>query len=153
MIVINGSVTEELKEHLLAGGTHPVARIHGNLIIAGGNFTGRREVEIKITGDETFTFSSSSKAVYFMNPAFANLTREDIISVECTHFTYGSGNVLAEMNDGEFIFNITTATGLTTGNVSFKNSGIFTSLGEATAWFKAQYEKGTPVIVTAYIKD
>ena len=37
MIVINGSVTDELKQHLMQGGTHPVARIHGNLIIAGGN--------------------------------------------------------------------------------------------------------------------
>lgn len=38
VIVINGTVSEEIKQQLLDGGTHPVARRHGNLIIAGGEF-------------------------------------------------------------------------------------------------------------------
>ena len=39
MIVINGFVSNDLKQHLLLGGTHPVARRHANLIIAGGDFS------------------------------------------------------------------------------------------------------------------
>lgn len=109
-------------------------------------------IPIVITGDEPFTFSSTNKALYFMESRLSNLTREDIAFAHCTHFTYGSGNVLADMNDGEFIFNITVATGLTTGNVSFKKTDTFTSLENGKAWFKKQYEKGTPVTVTAYIR-
>lgn len=38
MIVINGFVSDKIKQDLLAGKTHPAARRHANLIIAGGNF-------------------------------------------------------------------------------------------------------------------
>lgn len=38
MIVVNGFVSEKIKRHLMAGGTHPMARRHGNLIIAGGDY-------------------------------------------------------------------------------------------------------------------
>ena len=38
MIVINGSVTDEIKQRLLAGKSCPPSRRHANLIIAGGNF-------------------------------------------------------------------------------------------------------------------
>ena len=41
MIIINGFVSDEIKQRLLSGGTHPVARRHANLIIAGGNFANR----------------------------------------------------------------------------------------------------------------
>lgn len=45
MIVVNGLVSNELKEHLCEGGAHSVARRHGNLIIAGGNFANERGFE------------------------------------------------------------------------------------------------------------
>ena len=110
-------------------------------------------VQIIVTGDEAFSFSSANKAVYFMNEDVALKNREQIVNATCTHFTYGAGNVLAEMNDGEFIFNITAADGLTTGNVSFKNSKVFTSKANAAAWFKEQLANGTPVTITCYIKE
>ena len=110
-------------------------------------------IQFIVTGDEAFTFNSANKAVYFKNEDFALKTREQLVNATCTHFTYGAGNVLAEMNDGEFIFNFTTSTGLTTGNVSFKNSAVFTSKEKAVAWFKEQYANGTPVTVTCYIKE
>lgn len=119
--------------------------------IIGGLDSGVQVVRFTVTGDEAFTFSASSKAAYFMNSAMANVERA-AITAECTHFTFGSGNVLADMKDGEFIFNVTAATGLTTGNVSFKKDSVFADKTSAAAWFKAQYENGTPVIVTAYIR-
>lgn len=110
-------------------------------------------VQFIVTGDENFTYNSANKAVYFKHDDVALKTREQIVDATCTHFTYGAGNVLAEMNDGEFIFNITVADGLTTGNVSFKNSKVFTSKSSAVAWFKEQVANGTPVTVTCYIKE
>lgn len=112
-----------------------------------------KKITFVITGDETFTFSSANSAMYFMNTDMSNVMKSDIISAECTHFTYGSGNVLAEMKDDEFIFNITAATGLTTGNVSFKKTGTFTSKDTGIAWFKEQYAKGTPVTITVNVKQ
>lgn len=110
-------------------------------------------VQFTVTGNEEFTFNSSNKAVYFKNNDVALKTKAQIINATCTHFAYGAGNVLAEMNDGEFIFNVTVGDGLTTGNVSFKNSTVFTSKEKAVAWFKEQYANGTPVTVTCYIKE
>lgn len=58
MIVINGSVSDEIKQNLMSGGTHPVARRHGNLIVAGGNFAEQLPAEytrltyIKSTGKQ-----------------------------------------------------------------------------------------------------
>ena len=37
MIVINGTVSESIKQTLMNGGTHPVSKRYGNLIVAGGN--------------------------------------------------------------------------------------------------------------------
>jgi hypothetical protein len=112
---------------------------------------GSLKIQFTVTGDESFTFSSANKALYFMNADLTNVHKEDIISATCSHFKFGSGNVLADMNDGEFIFNVTVATGLATGNVSFKKSDVFTSRDAGVAWFKEQYANGTPVIVTVYL--
>jgi hypothetical protein len=72
MIVINGFVSDVIKKHLLAGGTHPAARRHANLIIAGGNFasplpsgykqlkyiesTGTQYIDTGIYPDDTFGY-------------------------------------------------------------------------------------------------
>ena len=161
MIVINGTVSDEIKQQLKAGKTHPVARRHANLIIAGGILTESGgvdepehsvKIQFTVTGDEVLTFSSSNKALYFMRADLTNVHKEDIISATCSHFKFGSGNVLADMNDGEFIFNVTVATGLATGNVSFKKSDVFTSRDAGVAWFKQQYANGTPVVVTVYLR-
>lgn len=152
MIVVNGFVSDEVKEKLLAGGTDEVARRHGNLIIAGG-FGGMDTGGVKtltITGNESFTFSSGNKTVYFMYSGLTNVMREDIINVSCTHFAYGDGIVLADMNNGEFIFNCSSTSegARATGNISFKDTTNFTSKDAAAAWFKAQYANGTPVTIT-----
>lgn len=52
MIVINGTVTEELKKHLVDGGTHPLAKKYGNLIIAGGIGVGGGELPSGYTKQE-----------------------------------------------------------------------------------------------------
>ena len=154
MIVVNGTVSEDLRKDLKAGKMHPVARRHGNLTIAGGNFNyeGNR-VEIVITGTESFTFQSANNTLYYKNSDFVNIPHDSITYAYCTHFSWGNGGVIADMKDGEFIFNYTKSSGIGTGNVSFKNDAIFTSLAEGKNWFKAQYDNGTPVTVVAYIKE
>ena len=112
---------------------------------------GSLKIRFTVTGDEAFTYSSANKALYFMNADLTWLYKDEIILATCTHFTYGAGDVLAQMNDGEFIFNVDSGLGFTTGNVSFKNSTIFTSKDAGVAWFKQQYANGTPVVVTVHI--
>lgn len=112
---------------------------------------GMLKIQFTVTGNEEFSYSSGNKAVYFMNNDIAWVFKGDILEATCTHFTYGSGDVLADMNDGEFIFNVSSGMNTTTGNVSFKKVDIFTSKDKAVAWFKEQYANGTPVVVTAYI--
>ncbi len=158
MIVINGTVSEEIKKHLLAGGTCPPHRRHGNLVIAGGSYTGGTDVPCKkivfvVTGDEAFTFQAANNAMYHKYTDYINIPHGDVVYATCTHFTWGSGAVIADMKDGEFILNYTKATGIGTGNVTFKNDTLFTSAADAKAWFKEQYAKGTPVTVVAYVKE
>lgn len=159
MIVINGTVSDDIKQQLKAGKTHPVARRHANLIIAGGILTESGgvdepehsyKIQFTVTGNESFTYSSNSKAVYFMNNDLKYLSKDEIVLATCTHFTYGDGGVLADMNEGEFIFNVDSAMGATTGNVSFKDTSVLTSKDASIAWFKQQYANGTPVVVTVY---
>jgi hypothetical protein len=111
---------------------------------------GSLKIQFTVTGDEAFSYSANSKAVYFMNNDVAWVFKDDIIKATCTHFTFGTGEVLADMKDGEFIFNISSGLGTTTGNVSFRKDSVFTSKDKAVAWFKEQYANGTPVVVTAY---
>ena len=106
-------------------------------------------VKLVITGDESFTFSSANNAVYFKYNNIANIEKSNIFNCSCTHFNYGSGSVLANMSNGEFIFNMSSASGtITSGNVSFKDTMRFTSLAKAVEWFKEQYNNGTPVTIT-----
>lgn len=160
MIVINGTVSDEIKQQLKAGKTHPVARRHANLIIAGGIFTESGgvdepehsvKIQFTVTGDEAFNFSSTSKAAYYMNNEASFIYPDEIVLATCTHFNFGTGSVLADMNDGEFILNIDSAMGCTTGNVSFKKTDVLTSKDASIAWFKQQYANGTPVVVTVYL--
>ena len=153
MIVVNGFVCEELKQHLMAGGTHPVARRHGNMIVAGGIFPSCKTIEITITGNESFTIQAANNTVYYKNSDFVNVPHDKIVCAHCTHFNWGEGAVIGDMKDGEFIFNYTKATGIGTGNVSFKINALFDSTSNAKAWFKEQVEKGTPVTIVAYIKE
>lgn len=135
--------------------SHGVATVPDNLVgtflgAIAGDVANARKIEFSVTGDEEFTFSSTSKAVYFMHSELAGTEKANVISATCTHFTFGSGSVLAEMNDGDFIFNVSN--GVLTGNVSFKNTGVLTSKAAAVEWFKAQRANGTPVVVTCYVK-
>lgn len=154
MIVINGTVSDEVKEHLRSGCSHPVAHRHGNLILAGRptKILGKA-VDIIIKGTETFTFQAANNTLYYKNSDFVSIPHDDIVFASCTHFKWGDGGVIADMKDGEFIFNYTKSSGIGTGNISFKNDALFTSASAAKEWFKAQYDKGDPVIVTAYVKE
>ena len=110
--------------------------------------------EIVVDGTESMTFSAANNAVYFMKSDIAGKNKEYFINPGCTHFTYGDGNVLAQMNDGEFIFNMSSASGnVASGNISFKNVSAFTSLANAVAWFNEQAANGTPVTITYYVKE
>ena len=154
MIVINGFVSDKVKQRLLEGETHPTARRHGNLILAGGNYAvDGRKVVFVVTGDEAFTIQTANNTLYYKNSDCVNVPHGDVIYATCTHFKWGNGAVIADMKDGEFILNYTKSTGIGTGNVSFKNDSLFTSTSEGKAWFKEQYENGTPVVVVAYIKE
>lgn len=153
MIVINGSVTDEVKQLLLSGGSHCVARRHANLIIAGGCYTGCKKIEFVVTGDETFNFQTANHTAYFKYSPAVNIPHDDIVCASCTHFKWGSGAVIGDMNDGEFIFNYTKSSGIGTGNVSFRNNTLFNSTSDAKAWFEEQVGNGTPVTITAYIKE
>lgn len=152
MKVINGTVSDEIKQHLIDGGFHPVARRHGNLIIAGGNLSNQRVLKLVVTGGESFTFNTDNNAIYLAFSSINGVQTKNIVGANCTHFTYGSGYLLAEMNDGEFILNASRTTEKATGNVSFKNKSLFTSKDAAVKWFKEQYSKGTPVTVAAFIE-
>lgn len=154
MIVINGTVSDRVKQQLLDGKPHPTARRHGNIIIAGSNSAvdGNR-MEIVLTGSEAFTFQSSDNTVYYKNSDFINVPHANIVYAYCTHFKWDDGAIIADLDDGCFLFNYTKATGIGTGNVSFKRKDLFTSLSVAKAWLKEQYDKGTPVTVVAYIKE
>ena len=105
-----------------------------------------------ITGDETFNFQAANNTVYYKNNDFASVPHDNIVYASCTHFKWGNGAVIADMADGEFIFNYTKASGIGTGNISFKNDSLFTSASVAKAWFKEQVENGTPVTITCYVK-
>lgn len=112
------------------------------------------QYQLVITGTESFTFNAANYAVYFRRSEIASKEKSEIIAPTCTHFKYGKGNVLANMNNGEFIFNTNSATSTTcSGNVSFKDTERFTSLDAATKWFKEQYANGTPVTITYYLKN
>lgn len=156
MIVVNGTVSDELKAKLKTGKTDTVAHRFGNLIVAGycGAVDAKR-ISFVVTGNESFTYSSTSKAVYFMSDEMINVPKDNILSASCTHFKYGEGNTLSAMNEGEFIFNASTSGGIAiaTGNVSFKNTANLTSKDASVAWFKSQVSKGTPVTVTVYLKE
>lgn len=114
--------------------------------------TAVRTHQFIVTGDESFNFQAANNTVYYKNSTFASLSKNNFIHATCTHFKWGNGAVIADMKDGQFIFNYTVSSGLTTGNVSFKNDELFTSASVAKAWFKEQAENGTPVIVTCFIK-
>lgn len=154
MIVINGTVSDRTKQQLANGEAHPTARKHGNLIIAGSNsaIDGRRVVFV-VEGDESFTIQAANNTLYYKNSDFVNVPHGDIVYASCTHFKWGDGAIIADMADGEFIFNYTKASGIGTGNVSFKNDALFTSASVGKAWFREQYENGTPVVVTVYVKE
>ncbi len=111
------------------------------------------KTEIVVTGNESFNFQAADSTVYYKNSALANVPHENIVYAECTHLKWGSGAVIAQMNDKEFIFNYTAATGIGTGNTSFKDEDLFTSANAAKEWFKAQAENGTPVTITVYVKE
>ena len=158
MIVINGTVPDELKQHLMSGGSHHVARKHGNLIIGCGNEPAKAEATCKkvvfvVTGEEAFTFQAANNAVYHKYTNYVNIPHNDVVYAVCTHFKWGNGAVIADMKDGEFILNYTKSSGIGTGNVTFKYDALFTSASEAKAWLKEQYAKGTPVTVIAYVKE
>ena len=114
------------------------------------NYNCGEVIEIKFIGEENFTFSSANNAVYAMCSELTGYSKDDFAYVTCTDFTYGSGNVLSEMNDGEFILNISN--GKTTGNVSFKKNSNFTSAENAVSWFKGRQIYGG-VVVRACLKN
>ena len=156
MIVINGTIPEEIKQHMLKGGCYSPSRRHGNLIVAGGHFTCGDNSTVKkvftVTGEESFTFQSANNTMYHKYADFVNIPHGDLVFATCTHFNWGSGAVIADMADGDFILNYTKSSGIGTGNVSFRNDSLFKSASEAKAWFKEQYAKGTPVVVVVYVK-
>lgn len=154
MIVINGSVTEEVKQRLKEGKCHPVARRHADLIIAGCCYAGCRKLEIIVTGTETITYRGEYNLIYYKNNDMINIPHDDIVCATCTHgFKWGAGDVVATVQDKEFIFNYTKASGIGTGNTSFRDDALFTSSADSKAWLKEQYENGTPVTITVYIKE
>ena len=108
--------------------------------------------EITITGNETFNFQAANNTVYYKNSKYVSVPHENIVYASCTHFSWGDGDVIANMEDGEFIFNYTKATGMGTGNISFKKNDIFTSAAAAKAWFVEQADKGTPVTISCWVK-
>lgn len=111
-----------------------------------------KRLEFIVTGTEAMTFRSELNLVYYKNSDLANIPHKDIIHATCTHFDWGDGSVVAEVNDGEFIFNYTVSSGVGTGNVSLRNDKLFTSSSEAKNWFKEQVANGTPVTIVAYIR-
>ena len=154
MIVINGNVPDEIRKHLRNGGSKHPHRQHGNLVIAGGKHKGEgKKVVFVVTGDESFTFQSANNTLYYKFSDFVNVPHDDVLYATCTHFKWGSGAVIADMADGEFILNYTKSSGVGTGNVSFKNDKLFTSNATGKEWLRQQYAKGTPVTVVAYIKE
>lgn len=108
---------------------------------------------IVITGDETFNFQTANNTVYYKNSDFINIPHDSIVYARCTRFAWGNGAVIADMTDGQFIFNYTKSSGIGTGNISFKNDTLFTSATAAKDWFREQVAKGTPVTITAYVKQ
>ena len=157
MIVINGCIPDEIKQHLLKGGSHPPQRRHGNVIVAGGNCFVPTGVAVKkvvftATGDESWTFQTANNTLYHKFSEYVNVPHSDLVYAVCTHFSWGKGAIIGDMNDKEFILNYTASTGNGTGNVSFQDRNLFTSAAVAKAWFKEQYENGTPVTVVAYFK-
>ena len=105
-----------------------------------------------VTGDESFNFQVANNTVYYKNNQFTNVPHDNIVYAECTHFEWGDGAVIADMKDGQFIFNYTKSSGIGTGNISFKRDDLFTSASVAKDWFRAQAANGTPVIITVYVK-
>lgn len=125
-------------------GTHTL-KIEREIVIPKTEFT--------VTGDESFNFQAANNTVYYKNSDFVNVQHENIVYAYCTHFDWGDGAVIADMKDGEFIFNYTKASGIGTGNISFKNDALFTSTSGAKAWFKEQADNGKPVTIICYIKE
>ena len=107
---------------------------------------------IVVTGEETFNFQAANNTMYYKNSDFISVPHDNIVFASCTHFNWGSDDVISTMKDGEFIFNYTQASGIGTGNVSFKNDTLFTDSSTAKAWFREQAANGTPVTITAYVK-
>ena len=105
-----------------------------------------------VTGNETFNYQAADKTVYYKNSDFTNVPHNSIIHAHCTHFKWDDGAVIADLNDGCFLFNYTKSSGIGTGNISFRRDDLFTSSSVAKEWFKEQAANGTPVIVTCYIK-
>ena len=116
------------------------------------NIDGYDKIHFIVTGNEQFNFNTSYNVAYFVQSTIANVKKTNIISVVCTHFTYGDSKTILTINDGEFSF-ATSQAGVTIGQVLFKNTSAFTSRDEAIAWFKEQYANGTPVTITVYIKQ
>lgn len=108
--------------------------------------------KIIITGDEPFTFQSANNTLYYKNSDFINIPHDNIVYASCTHFAWGNGAVIADMKDGQFIFNYTKSSGIGTGNISFKRDDLFDNTTNGKTWFREQYANGTPVTITAYVK-
>ena len=131
----------------------PVATICYQCHCQDDKYGGCTKYTIVVTGDETFNFQSANNTVYYKNNDFINIPHDAIVYATCTHFTWGSGAVIADMKDGQFIFNYTKSTGIGTGNISFKKDDLFTSASDAKTWLKEQVTNGTPVTITVYIKS
>lgn len=110
------------------------------------------KTEIVITGNETFNFQAADNTVYYKNSDFVNVPHKNIVFASCTHFEWDDGAVIADLDDGKFLFNYTKSTGIGTGNISFKRNDLFTSSSAAKEWFKEQADSGKPVTITVYVK-
>ena len=109
----------------------------------------RQIVEYTFTGNETFIAYGVG---FYTNKIFSDAVNAgDRITTRFSHFTSRTNTTLDDMgsvnfgdNRGCFRANI--------GNVMLRSTANFTTVEECNAYFKAQYDNGTPVKISYWLK-
>lgn len=127
MIVINGTVSDEIKQHLCCGGTHPVARRHANMIIAGGFLSEvnlwnptKNKIELGAVASSDGEESASSSRLRTDGYIAVEPNTTYTISTNIAYvyvLEYGADKTYLKLSSGWKRSPYTFTTGATTGNI------------------------------------
>ena len=108
-----------------------------------------RKVAVKVlTGNETYTYASSSNSVYLIANWLSGLT--GVLPWYSTHFKCAGDKAgVASLSDWEFCYShaATNINNATTGNIWLCSTTLWSDETTAKAWLKEQYANWTPVIL------